>query len=76
MSPEPSEDVYGDASRRARRPRHGVTTASFASGMTTTYHAAYFTEHPQRDTVWAISAHLASPYRPRAGQMLVVATRR
>ena len=89
--------------------------------MTTTYHAAHFTEHPQRDTVWpAISAHLAalvppeaavlevgdgycqwprflpyslrdrrlpmaaslvraclaSPYRPRAGQMLVVATRR
>ena len=40
--------------------------------MTTTYHAAHFTEHPQRDTVWrAISAHLAGLV-PRQAAVLEV----
>jgi SAM-dependent methyltransferase len=43
-----------------------------ASGMTTTYHAAHFTEHPQRDTVWrAIAAHLATLVPPEAAVLEV-----
>ena len=40
--------------------------------MTTTYHAAHFTEHPQRDTVWrAIAAHLAALVPPEAAVLEV-----
>jgi SAM-dependent methyltransferase len=40
--------------------------------MTTTYHAAHFTEHPQRDAVWrAISAHLAALVPPEAAVLEV-----